>query len=273
LTLRPTSTPQPPPALDQLWHMFCPPPVRLRQRGKNGFAALRGCQGASIPAVPYPLTSPPRRPPLPPGGQNMLSPSTHSFPPLRRRGLRRLPSLLTFPGGARRLRRTLLLRLCARRLRHRRRCGCPLLLPFCGYSPRLSLLWSGTRSPRRPHPRGGRGDLGPLRLPARRWLPRPRLLAGPPLRPVRRASGLVRRFPSLGTRVMVSPAPRRRSRLRLSSCFVPLLTLPIFLQNDRFGDGKSARCRIIIVRAQHSAACKLPGGAGTAPGPAQGGKP
>lgn len=37
-------------------------------------------QGTSIPTVPYPLTSPARRPLSPPGRQNMISSSTHSFP-------------------------------------------------------------------------------------------------------------------------------------------------------------------------------------------------
>lgn len=39
-----------------------------------------GCQGASIPAVPYPLTSPPSRSLPPPGRQNMISGSDTSGP-------------------------------------------------------------------------------------------------------------------------------------------------------------------------------------------------
>jgi hypothetical protein len=60
--------------------MFCPPQARLRRRAGDGFAALSGCQGASIAAVPYPLTSPPSRSSSPPGKQNMISGSETSSP-------------------------------------------------------------------------------------------------------------------------------------------------------------------------------------------------
>lgn len=70
-----TSFPRP----GHLWRMFCPPQVRLRQRTGDGFAAFQVSR-ASIPAVPCPLTSPPRRPRPPPGRQNMISSNRHSFP-------------------------------------------------------------------------------------------------------------------------------------------------------------------------------------------------
>jgi hypothetical protein len=65
--------------------------ARHKQATPTGRGRLKppskGCQGVSIPAVPYPLTSPSRRLHSPQGGQNMIPSSQHPSSRSRPTGL------------------------------------------------------------------------------------------------------------------------------------------------------------------------------------------
>lgn len=87
-----------------------------------------------------------------------------AVPSLRSRSLRGLPARLPVPGRAGRLGCAHRRRLSACRLRRRRRCGRPLLLPLGGGAPGVVFLRSASCPARSPHPRGGRRRFCPMRV-------------------------------------------------------------------------------------------------------------
>ncbi len=129
-----------------------------------------------------------------------------------------------------------------------------LAFPF-GLLPRLRLRFVELpRARRRPRAPRRRVPRTAIRLPSQ---PGPsRLLAG--------IVGSARRCVGWRLSLRPRPAPAGRALLLMSK---------IHLQNMEKVLGNRPQPCIFTVRAQAHRTCKWPGGAGTAPGPAQGGKP
>lgn len=206
-----------------------PAPGKATPGGRERLRRPDGCQGASIPAVPYPLTSPPSRSLSPVGRQNMISGSETSGPSLfplggavafcgSRHGspfpVAPVVSAVVAAGGSVRVG-------CASGVDAAVRSCCPSAVvlrassfpgpPRARLAARTGAVVAGASA---------------LCVSTGRRPARPRFLAGPPRGSAARPARLVCRFSPVCLVVLVAAVPGGRAGLRLSTGSFAVLMRP-----------------------------------------------